>query len=450
MKKIAAALSMLLLLFAFALSANTAHAADIDRVIIKFHPTVPMNTRDAALQEIPVIKKEALRLKDTIVIHVPKGQADALAKKLAKNPNIQYAEQDAKAQAVDIPNDPDYSNQWGLQKILAPNAWNVTHGSASTLIAIDDTGIDGTHPDLSGKIVARANFTTDPDEDNNGHGSHVAGIAAAETNNGIGVAGTAYNTKLLSVKVLDSTGSGYYSWIANGITWSADNGAKVINLSLGGSTTSQTLQNAVNYAVGKGVVVVAAAGNNGNSAAFYPAHYSNVVSVAATDSNDHKASWSNYGSNVTIAAPGVNIFSAYQGGYAYLSGTSMATPFVSGVTGLIWSQNPTWSESQVVSKLENSADKISGTGTYWKYGRLDACNAVDCNSQTLTGPTMTPTPTIIPTATPTQSPTATPTSAESPTPTIKPTLIPTPTLAPTPAPSKPWWCSYVPWFSQCQ
>jgi len=451
MKKIAVSLGVLSLMFFSTFYPSAAYAALTDRIIVKFHPTVSSQTRDDVVKQFQVSKKENLRLKDTVVLNIPKGQANALTKQFSKNPNVQYAEEDFVAKALDVPNDPDYSSQWGLQKIFAANAWATTHGSASTLIAITDTGIDASHPDLTNKIVARANFTTDPDTDNNGHGSHVAGIAAADTNNSIGVAGTAYNTKLLSVKVLDSTGSGYYSWIANGITWAADNGAKVINLSLGGSASSQTLQNAVNYAVGKGVVIVAAAGNNGNSLPFYPASYSNVVSVAATDSNDHRASSSNYGSWVTIAAPGVSILSAYQGGYAYLSGTSMATPFVSGVTGLIWSQHPTWTVTQVVNKLESSADKITGTGTYWKYGRLDACNAVDCTSVTTT-----PTPTVIPTATPTSGPTATPTqiptptpTAATPTPTVTP-VIPTPTTAPAPTPSKPWWCSYVPWYAACQ
>jgi thermitase len=467
MKKIAAGFCSFLFLFTVIFLPQTAHADNSDRIIVQFRTAATNQTQDAVINQFPVNKKENLRLKNTFVLHVPKGQANTLVQKLSQNPNIQYAEQDFKAQALDVPNDPDYSLQWGLPKIFAPQAWDVSHGSANTLIAIDDTGIDGSHPDLAGKIVARANFTTDPDVDNNGHGSHVAGIAAAETNNGLGVAGVGYDTKLLSVKVLDSTGSGFYSWIANGITWSADNGAKVINLSLGGSANSQTLQNAINYAVGKGVVVVAAAGNNGNSAPFYPAYYSNVVSVAATDSNDKKASWSNYGPWVIMAAPGVNILSAYQGGYAYLSGTSMATPFASGVAGLIWGLHPSWTESQVVSKLENSADKISGTGTSWKYGRVDACNAVDCNNISITPtPTATPTPTVIPTATPTQTPTIVPTATPTPTtkptatptptivttvtPTLTPTLIPTVIPTPTPTPSKPWWCSYVPWFSTCQ
>src|SRR5579872_5194813 len=288
MNKLFAGFCIVLFALIFVINPHTAQADNADRIIVKFHPIVPNITRDSVINQLPVSGKENLRLKDTIVLRVPKGQAALLAQQLAKNPNVQYAEQDFVAKVSDIPNDPDFANQWGLSQIFAPQAWNVTHGSSSTLIAIDDTGIDGSHPDLNGKIVARANFTTDPDVDNNGHGSHVAGIAAGDTNNGIGIAGVGYNTKLLSVKVLDSTGSGYYSWIANGITWSADNGAKVINLSLGGTANSQTLQNAINYAVNKGVVVAAAAGNNGSIIPFYPADYPNVVSVAATDNNDHK------------------------------------------------------------------------------------------------------------------------------------------------------------------
>lgn len=425
---------------------NPVHAASSERIIIKFHPSVSHNARNDIVNQANAIKTESLRLRDTIVLNIPVGKGSGLIKKLTHDPNIEFVEQDTLAKAQDIPNDPYYLDQWGLQKILAPNAWNVTHGSASTLIAIVDTGIDGSHPDLANKIVARANFTMDPDIDDNGHGSHVAGIAAADTNNGIGVAGAGYDTRLLSVKVLDNTGSGYYSWVANGITWAADNGAKVINLSLGGSASSLTLQNAVAYAWSKGAIVVAAAGNNGNIIPFYPADYPNVVSVAATDSNDHKASWSNFGSWVAMAAPGVNILSAYQGGYAYLSGTSMATPFVSGVTGLIWSQHPGWTNAQIENKLETSADHISGTGIYWKYGRLNACNAVDCNAVTTTPtPTATPTPTPTngPTPTPTQIPTPTPTTAATPTPTASP-------ITPTPTPAKPWYCVFFPNFPQCR
>jgi hypothetical protein len=233
--------------------------------------------------------------------------------------------------------------------------------------------------------VANKNFTTSSTVDDlYGHGTHCAGIAAATTNNSIGVAGVGFNTSLMNVKVLGDNGSGQYSWIANGITWAADNGAKVISLSLGGSSGSYTLQNAVNYAWNKGVVVVAAAGNNGNTASVYPAYYSNCIAVAATDQNDAKASFSTYGSWVDVAAPGVSIYSTLPNhsnsigttNYGSLSGTSMSTPHVAGLAALVWATSYGTSNTSVRSRIESTADAISGTGTYWKYGRINANKAV--------------------------------------------------------------------------
>jgi thermitase len=244
-------------------------------------------------------------------------------------------------------------------------------------IAIVDTGVQYDHPDLSGKVYLGYNFVDgnwDP-YDLNGHGTHCAGIAAAVTDNGIGIAGMAPNASILAVKVLDANGSGTLDNVASGIEYAADAGANVISLSLGGPSGSTTLQNAVDYAWNKGAVLVAAAGNNGSSAPTYPAYYSNVISVAATDSNDNKPSWSNYGSWVDVAAPGVNIYSTYPTNrYAYLSGTSMATPHVSGLAALLAAQGRT--NSQIRAAIQNTADPIAGTGTYWKYGRINAANAV--------------------------------------------------------------------------
>lgn len=439
-----------------------------ERVVVRFRNALSDAAQDSILKSYSPLKKEKLRLQNTVVITVPNGQAIIIAERLAHDNRISYAEKDQVAFSSQIPDDQYFSSQWGLQTIKAPLAWDTTHGSSSALIAIVDTGIDGSHPDLESKIAGRANFTTDADADDNGHGSHVAGIAAAATNNSIGVAGVGYDARLLSVKVLDYSGSGYYSWVANGITWAADNGAKVINLSLGGSFSSSLLQDAVNYAWNKGVVIVAAAGNNGNTLPSYPGYYANAIAVAATDSNDVKASWSNYGSWVALAAPGVNILSTYPGGYAYLSGTSMATPFVSGLAGLVFGEHPGWTNTQVKNKIEQSADAISGTGTYWKYGRIDACGATDCLSVSGTptptpSPTQTPTPTLTPTITPTPTNTPTPTVTPTPTMTLTPTpttsATPTPTLTPTitpvpptptPTTAKPWWCPYAPWYYLCQ
>jgi thermitase len=321
------------------------------------------------------------------VIAVPAGTVEARVAAYSRNPNVEYAEPNYIAYAIGTPNDPYFGNQWGMTKIQAPDAWDVTTGSSGVKIAILDTGIDQDHEDLASKIVSQENFTDSPTlDDLYGHGTHVAGIAAAATNNGKGVAGVGYNSSLLNVKVLNDQGSGYYSWVANGIIWAADKGAaKVINMSLGGSVKSTTLENAVNYAWGKGVVLAAAAGNSGSASPLYPAYYKNCIAVAATDENDAKASWSSFGKWVDVAAPGVNIFSTFPNhpyvidkslGYDYGSGTSMATPHVAGLAALVWATGYGSSNASVRSRIESTADKIPGTGKYWIWGRINAYNAV--------------------------------------------------------------------------
>ncbi len=196
------------------------------------------------------------------------------------------------------------------------------------------------HPDLAGKVIRGDHVDNDWDPyDGNGHGTHTAGIAAAVTNNARGIAGMAPEATIYAVRVLDESGSGTLQNVANGIIHAADNGADVINLSLGSPNDSITLKEAVDYAWNKGVVVVAAAGNDGSAQPTYPAYYSDAIAVAATDSDESKASFSNYGNWVDVAAPGVNIYSTYtDGGYASLSGTSMATPHVAGLAGLLDAQ----------------------------------------------------------------------------------------------------------------
>lgn len=417
-----------------------------NRIIIKFKPYTATTLKNSFFQNFGIQRKEVLRLSETYVVNIPEGKTREFISKFLKNPIVEYAEEDFIAKAVETPNDPLFPSQWGLSKIQSPSSWDISHGLASVNVAIVDTGISASHADLGSKITKAANCTTSsgcvlisPAFDDNGHGSHVAGIASSLTNNSTGISGTAYDTNLVSVKVLDSSGSGYYSWVASGIVWAADNGAKVINLSLGGTSSSTTLLNAVNYAWNKGVIVVAAAGNSNSSQRFYPAYYSNSIATAATGQNDKKASFSSYGSWVDVAAPGVSILSTYNNGdYAYLSGTSMATPFVSGLAGLVFGANPAWTNSQVRNQIQSTSDAVSGTGTYWTYGRINACKALGGCSET------TPTPTLTPTPTPVESE-PTPTSSPTPTPTLTPT--PTPGLTPTPTPI-PWWC--VRWPFLCQ
>src|SRR5205823_5931944 len=265
-----------------------------------------------------------------------------------------------------------------------------------------DCGIYEAHPDLAGKVVDRQDFTgdvanspTDPaTNDRCNHGTHVAGIASAVTNNNTGVAGVGYNTALMNGKVLIETyigsiltGEGTTSWIVAGIEWAASSGANVINMSLGGQGLctpdfNPFLQQAVDDAWSKNVVIVAAAGNDNLSESFYPADCNHVVAVASTDSTDGKSSFSNYGTWVPVAAPGSNIYSTINpnlnngASYRTLSGTSMASPHVAGLAALLWATTYGTSANAVVSRLEATADPIAGTGANWLYGRINAQAAV--------------------------------------------------------------------------
>lgn len=304
--------------------------------------------------------------------------------------------------------DPGRAQQWGLTKIHADQAWTKAKGAGIT-IAVVDTGIDLTHPDLKAHIASHYDCTSGScvggataGNDDNGHGSHVAGIAAAVTSNGVGVAGTAPSAKLMAVKVLDSSGSGKCSNIVTGIRFASDHGARVINLSLGpetglldfilGNSCVQDLQNAAAYAFGRGDVVVIAAGNSSIKAAYD----SNALEVVgATGPQDEVASYSNTGANVY--APGGNasgqcqsasncILSTWMdGGYALDQGTSMAAPFVSGLAALLLSEG--YSNAQTVSRINSTADDVNGIP------RINAMRAVGATTQSSGSSTPTPTPT---------------------------------------------------------
>lgn len=352
------------------------------------------------------------------VVRVPAGAEQARAAGYRANLSVEFAEVNGLWEAHALPNDPLVGSQWQYQNandadIDASEAWGITTGSASVAIAILDTGIDASHEDLAAKITKVVNFTISPSSDDlYGHGTHVGGSAAAASNNSKGVAGTCQQCVLYNVKVLDDTGSGAWSWVASGITWAADNGAKAINMSLGGSSGSATVESAINYAWGKGVVIVASAGNSGTSNPSYPAFYANVIAVASTTSVDQKSSFSNFGSWVDVAAPGSSILSTAPDHpnviwgtgvkYGTISGTSMASPHVAGVAGLVWSTNlcAGGNASCVRSRIQNNADAISGTGTFWTYGRVNANKAVAGGG----GGTPTPSPGPSPTRTPRPSP----------------------------------------------
>jgi thermitase len=338
------------------------------------------------------------------ILRVP-DVATALAS-LKSSPLVEYAEPDMVLHALAVPNDPRFGELYGLNNgndadMDAPEGWDAAGlgafpSTGGVKVGIVDTGIDAAHEDLVGKRVDCGGVTKFPTlglfggnaaitdgskcTDDNDHGSHVAGTIAAIANNGKGVAGVAFNSSLSICKALDSGGSGSTTGVANCITYLKNKGVKVISMSLGGGASS-TLQSAVQGAWnnGNGAVIVAAAGNDGNSTLNYPAAYPEVVSVAATDNNDAHASFSNVNSDVEVAAAGVNVLSVKRGGgYVTMSGTSMATPHVAGVVALIRFHNPTWTAAQARAKLDSSVDDLGAAGrdTTFGFGRVNLVKAM--------------------------------------------------------------------------
>jgi thermitase len=357
---------------------------------------------------------------DVSTLQVPIGQECTTLETLRHDPRVAFAELDYAVHAADVitPNDPGWPDQWGPLKINAPVAWGITAGTPDVVIAVLDSGIRLNHPDLADNLWINPGETPGndldddgngkiddfqgwhfyhawngqvfvPEEDNHvaddfGHGTHVAGIAAARINNDRGIAGMAGGSRLMTVKVLDQHGDGWYSDVARGIVYAADNGARIINLSLGGAPSSETLQEAVNYAHAHGVLAVAATGNDGG-AVLYPAACEHVLAVAATDRNDGRPSFSNHGPQVDVAAPGVGIYSTwYTTDYLTKSGTSTAAPHVSGLAALIWSVRAGLMPSQVTRMITRTTADVNGDGTsalpgwdeYLGWGRIDAGRAL--------------------------------------------------------------------------
>jgi len=321
----------------------------------------------------------------SIIINVPTNKVSNLIKEVMKNNGVKYLEPNWKAYADAIPNDPEWTNQWGPAKIQANMAWNTQKGNNTILVAIVDTGIKYTHPDLVANYVPLGydwiNNDSDPMDDQ-GHGTHCAGIIAASINNSIGIAGLA-QVRIMAEKGLSRQGWGYDDELANAIIHAVNQGAKIISCSWGSSEESQLIHDAVKYATDAGALVIAAAGNSGTNTKHYPAAYPEVIAVAATDENDRLAPFSSYGDWIDIAAPGTSIYSTYLwNDYLSLSGTSMACPHVAGVAALVWSQFPEMANEQVRSQLMYTADDLGTPGfdVYYGYGRVDARKAVSLSA----------------------------------------------------------------------
>jgi len=352
-----------------------------DEIIVKFkdgaNSVAITNTLGGDVQESsPVPNVETIQIPD----------GSTVSKELVKynnHPSVEYAEPNYIGKIFGSSNDPSLSQQWSIPKMKVDAAWDTTKGDASVIIAVIDTGVDVDHPDLMSNLVSgynTINDTTDADDDNN-HGTHVAGIAAGIVDNNVGISGIAGKSKIMPIKAMGSNGTGQMSDVIEGIYWAADHGAKVINMSLGFAAPSapQSLQDAVDYAYNKGVVVIAAAGNDNVGTPRYPAALNHVIAVAATDSSDKKASFSNYGSHIDVAAPGVNIYSTIRDGqYGMMNGTSMATPNVSGVVALILANNPNLTPAQVESLLASTATDLGALkkDSIFGYGLVNAFAAL--------------------------------------------------------------------------
>ncbi len=312
----------------------------------------------------------------------------ALARQLAADPDVAYAQPNYRYQLLRTVNDPLSTFQYALNKVNAYGAWDVTTGSSTIKIAVVDSGIRTNHPDFTGRVLPGYDFANNDSDasDDVGHGTHVAGIAAAAGDNGQGVAGMCWQCMILPIKVTDSDGAITSDALVRGIRWAVDQGARVINLSLGGENDSPSIHEAIRYAASKNVVVVVAAGNSADlgNPIEYPAAYEEVIAVGATDENDRRAFFSQIHPYVDVSAPGWNVASTFSDSpdlpfsYLTLSGTSMSAPYVAGLAGLLLSINPGMNLSGVRSILTSTVDDLGSPGVDWEYGagRINAARAV--------------------------------------------------------------------------
>ena len=331
---------------------------------------------------------------------------------------VQYAQPNRVYEMAKMPDDEQYvaGQQWALTQIKAEQAWDITTGSGDVVIAMLDTGVATDHPDLEDKVVPGYDFYSNDNEpyDDSGHGTMTAGITAASSNNGRGIAGVAWGARIMPVKVLGGErGSGSDEMVARGIRWAVDNGARIINMSLGGEETSPVQDDAIRYAHDRNVLIIAAAGNTPDGKPHYPAAYDTVLSVGATGRSDTVTGFSSFGPYVDVSAPGVGILStSWSDGnltYEYGNGTSFSCPLVTGAAALVWSANPSLTADDVRFILEDSSDDVGPAGwdEYSGRGRLNVFRAVQMARQGKP-PTRTPTSATQPTSTSVPLPTRAP------------------------------------------
>ena len=438
-------------------------------VLVKYRGGTRASAVDAIQRQAGAVEVGRVPAIGVHVLRVSVGAVDAVIGALSHNPAVSFAERDfERAPADTIPNDPyflwsgthvQFGGQWGDGLTQAKQAWDITKGSPSVVVAIVDSGIDGAHPDLAGQTTTGVSIVGGSTTDTSGHGEYVAGTVGESANNGIGAAGYCWFCKLMPVKIT-TTGSATDSDMASGITWATDHGARVINVSYAGTSRSSTLDPAVAYATNHGAIVVAAAGNSGCNCVNYPAGSPGAIAVAASDQVDNLMTYSDWGSWVQVAAPTGDIttwltdpVSGLPYGYGPVGGTSISSPVVAGIIALMWSAHPTATADQIKGALFSSVDPItgvsqSGAPVTVKYGRVNAYKALlavtgqapaptstsspSPTSSSPPSPTASPTPTAPAAPTPTPAPTATPSPTPTPTPSASPTQTPSPTPTPTP------------------
>jgi subtilisin family serine protease len=351
---------------------------DKTELLLRFKPGVTENFKRKLLTTFELEIVEEIHQIQTIIVRVPEKALQQVKNALSHNPMIDFVEENRQIPPSAIPNDPYYTKQWHLTKIGAPEAWKFSIGKSDVIIAVLDSGVDPNHPDLAAKLLPGYNFY-----DNNyntsdvyGHGTKVAGVAAAITNNALGVAGIAWQCSILPVRVTDTDGYTSYSLLSKGLIYAADHGAKTATISFqiyGG----KALSSAAKYFMDKGGLVVGAGGNTGQYCNDTDNPY--IISVSATTSTDTITSWSTYGPYIDLAAPGSSIYTTFKGGgYGSASGTSFSTPIVAGLAALIFSANPNLTPTQVEQILKSTAVDLGSPGydIYYGWGRINASKAL--------------------------------------------------------------------------
>ncbi|MBU0952647.1 MAG: S8 family serine peptidase [Elusimicrobia bacterium] len=382
-------------------------------VIVKYKSSAGKTLKANHARRINAVNKGGAEHLGVDVMELPENMSVESAVEYYKSlPEVEYAEPNYARHAFITPDDTLYNSyQWGVQRVDCPSAWDMIKASPSVIVAVVDTGVDYTHSDLAGNVDWAngynfvSTFTANDHNpmDDNGHGTHVAGIISAMTNNNKGIAGVSWGARILPVKVLDATGSGSTVSISSGISYAVSKGAKIISLSLGGPDLSELEKDEIEAAYKRGCIIIAASGNEAGDSdttddyVMYPAAMTHVIAVGAAGKDNKRAPFSNYGPELDLVAPGVEIWSTvptqlptlpdgtdntegifHPSGYAWSYGTSMATPFVSGVVALILAKDPALTFDDVYEKLTSSATDIlpSGKDNETGYGLLNASGAV--------------------------------------------------------------------------